>query len=98
MRSKEEKLAIKMDQLGMDLNSYSIDELRRRNTAAIDQIAATLSGSRFYSIGSALSGKPSEVFQTEMARVQVDQNFILIRQNEEIIRLLKGIYAQGLNR
>lgn len=98
MKSKEEKLSIKMDQLGMDLDRYSIDELRRRNTAAVNQLAATLAGSRLYSVGSALSGRPSEVFQTEMARAQVEQNFIMIRQNEEIIRMLKLLFHQGQTR
>lgn len=94
MRSKDEKLYRKMEQLGIDLENYSMEELRQKNSAAVEQIAATLAGSKFYSVGSMLSGKPSEVFQTEMARVQVEQNFIMIRQNEEIIRMLKGIYIK----
>jgi len=94
MRSREDKTMQKMEQLGINLDSYSMDELRQKNNDAVEQIAATLAGSKFYSVGSMLSGKPSEVFQTEMARVQVEQNFMLIRQNEEIIRLLKGLYLK----
>lgn len=83
--------AAKLEKLGLNLDRYDDAELRALNTQDVDQMAATLLGSKFYSFGSLLAGSPSEVFQTEMARVQVSQKMILIRQNEEIIRLLRQL-------
>lgn len=78
-----------LEKFGVDLDSYADDELRRRNSDSARNIASALAGSKLYSFGSLLSGNTNETFLMEMARAQVEQNFILIRQNEEIIRLLK---------
>lgn len=78
-----------LEKFGIDLDSYTDGELRGRNIQSAREIAASLAGSKLYSFGSLLTGNANETFLMEMARAQVEQNFILIRQNEEIIRLLK---------
>lgn len=79
-----------LEKFGVDLDSYSDEELRNRNAQSARDISTALAGSKLYSFGSLLSDNANETFLMEMARAQVEQNFILIRQNEEIIRLLKN--------
>ena len=67
------------------------DDIKEKNVASLKEIASSLAGSKMYSLGSLLSGNSNETFALEMSRAQVEQNFILMRQNEEIIRLLKQI-------
>ena len=67
------------------------DDIKEKNVASLKEIASSLAGSKMYSFGSLLSGNSNETFALEMSRAQVEQNFILMRQNEEIIRLLKQI-------
>lgn len=101
-RSSDDKIAEKqakqaakdkaaLEKFGLDFESYSLDEIRRRNISSSKEIASSLAGSKLYSFGSLLSGNSNETFALELARAQVEQNFILMRQNEEIIRLLKEI-------
>ena len=81
MKSKQQKIADKIDNLGIDLKA-SIDELRKQNDEALYQVA-----NKMYS--SVFAGTPTMLMQLTM-----EQNFVLIRQNEEIIRMLKGIYIK----
>ena len=83
-----------MEKFALDFDSYTENDLRRRNINSAKEITASLAGSKLYSFGSLLSGSANETFSLELARAQVEQNFILIRQNEEIIRLLKKIAEQ----
>lgn len=80
-----------MEKFGLDFDSYTEADIRRRNINSAKEIAGSLAGSKMYSFGSLLTGNANETFSLELARAQVEQNFILIRQNEEIIRLLKRI-------
>lgn len=91
---QEAKDKAAMEKFGLDFDSYTETDLRRRNINSANEIAASLAGSKLYSFGSLLSGSANETFSLELARAQVEQNFILIRQNEEIIRLLKKIAEQ----
>lgn len=95
---KREKQEVKdkaaMEKFGLDFDSYTENDLRRRNINSAKEITASLAGSKLYSFGSLLSGSANETFSLELARAQVEQNFILIRQNEEIIRLLKKTAEQ----
>lgn len=86
------------DKFGIDLDNYEYDELRDKNKETAIKISSALAGSKLYSMGSLLSGKPEQTFMIELNRAQVEQNFILIRQNEEIIRWLKALYGQNMNR
>lgn len=91
---QEAKDKAAMEKFGLDFDSYTETDLRRRNVDSAKEIAGSLAGSKLYSFGSLLSGSANETFSLELARAQVEQNFILIRQNEEIIRLLKKIAEQ----
>lgn len=88
---QEAKDKAALEKFGLDFENYSLDELRHRNISSSKEIASSLAGSKLYSFGSLLSGNANETFALELARAQVEQNFILMRQNEEIIRLLKEI-------
>lgn len=88
---QEAKDKAAMEKFGLDFDSYTEADIRRRNINSAREIARSLAGSKMYSFGSLLSGSANETFSLELARSQVEQNFILMRQNEEIIRLLKKI-------
>jgi hypothetical protein len=92
---KEDKNKARMEKFGIDWDSYDMNELRSRNSESAQEIAASLSGSRLFTAGALLSSKPEIAFAMEQGRAQIEQNFIIMRQNEEIIRWLKAIYAQG---
>lgn len=80
-----------MEKFGLDFDDYTPEDIKQRNIASFKEIATSLAGSKLYSFGSLLSGNSNETFALELARAQVEQNFILMRQNEEILRLLKKI-------
>ena len=90
---KEAKQAAKdkaaLEKFGLDFESYSLDEIRRRNVSSSKEIAGSLAGSKLYSFGSLLSGNSKEALALGMERAKIEQTFILMPQNEEIIRLLK---------
>ena len=88
---KAAKEAAALGKFGLDFDNYSLDDIRQKNIESSKQIATSLAGSKLYSFGSLLSGNSNESFMLEMQRAQVEQNFILMRQNEEIIRLLKEL-------
>ena len=96
MKSKDDKLREKMERFGIDMDNYDLEELRRRNRETSHNIAASLAGSKLYSMGALLAGDAGTTFMLELNRAQVEQNFILMRQNEEIIRWLKALYGQGV--
>lgn len=83
-----------MEKFGLDFDSYTSDEMKKRNVTSLKKISSSLAGSKMYSFGSLLSGNANETFSLELARAQVEQNFILMRQNEEIIRLLKELNSK----
>ena len=88
---QEAKDKAAMEKFCVDFDSYTSDDIKEKNVASLKEIASSLAGSKMYSFGSLLSGNSNETFALEMSRAQVEQNFILMRQNEEIIRLLKQI-------
>ena len=96
--SKQEKIEAKqaatLDKFGIDFESYDSEEMSRRNLLSAQNIAASLAGSKLYSFGSLLTGNANETFALELARAQVDQNWILMRQNEEMIRLLRELTSK----
>lgn len=91
---QEAKDKAAMEKFGLNFDSYTDADIKRKNINSAKEIAGSLAGSKMYSFGSLLSGSANETFSLELARAQVEQNFILMRQNEEIIRLLKKI-AEG---
>lgn len=88
-KDAETKTKKRAEKLGIDLENSTVEELRSRNTKSVDEITSSIAGSNLYSLGHLLQGKGDMPVLIGMARAQIEQNFILIRQNEEIIRLLK---------
>ncbi len=91
---QEAKDRAAMEKFGLDFDSYTEADIRRKNINSAKEIAGSLAGSKMYSFGSLFTGSANETFSLELARAPVEQHFILMRQNEEIIRLLKKI-AEG---
>ena len=91
------KARVQLDKFGLDFDHYNLDDLHARNIDSVKEISASLAGSKLYSFGSLLSGDANQTFLMEMERAQVEQNMILMRQNEEIIRLLQIIYGAIVN-
>lgn len=91
---QEAKDKAAMEKFGLNFDSYTDADIKRKNINSAKEIAGSLAGSKMYSFGSLVGGSANETFSLELARAQVEQNFILMRQNEEIIRLLKKI-AEG---
>ncbi|OJU17555.1 MAG: hypothetical protein BGN88_10950 [Clostridiales bacterium 43-6] len=86
---QEAKDKAAIEKFGLDFDNYTSEDIKLKNFTSLKAIATSLAGSKLYSFGSLLSGNSNEAFALEMARAQIEQNFILMRQNEEIIRLLK---------
>lgn len=78
-----------VEKFGLDFDNYTSDDMKIKNLNSLKVIATSLAGSKLYSLGSLMKGNSNETFALEMARAQIEQNFILMRQNEEIVRLLK---------
>ena len=101
-KSKEEKLKERtekelakqqaaLEKLGLNFAAYDINTIDKLNGDSAREISSSLAGSKLYSFGSLLSDNSDEAFALEMARAQVEENLILIRQNEIIIRLLSKL-------
>lgn len=88
--TKEQSDLTKMlEKYGLNLDDYTYGDLRNRNAQDIQKIASSLAGNKLLQAGMTLSFAKSE----EQAKVSylgalVDQNWILIRQNEAILRAL----------
>jgi arginyl-tRNA synthetase len=80
-----------LDQFGIDFDSYDDGELRKRNAFDCREIARSLSGEKWTTMLSSLTMDSDAYNSFHMARTQIKQNWILMRQNEEIIRLLQKI-------
>lgn len=102
LKSKEEKLKERaekelakqqaaLEKLGLNFAAYDISMIDKLNANSAREISSSLAGSKLYSFGSLLSGNSNETFALEMARAQVEENLMLIRQNEIIIRLLNKL-------
>ncbi|MCL2605847.1 MAG: hypothetical protein FWD93_01015 [Coriobacteriia bacterium] len=72
-----------LEQYGLDLKNYSADELQSRNAQDLVEIAHELD----FHVTTPRGSSPEVRFIATSAR----QNRIIIRQNEEIIRLLQRI-------
>ncbi len=101
-KSKEEKMKERiekelakqqaaLEKLGLNFAAYDISMINKLNENSAREISSSLAGSKLYSFGSLLSGNSNETFALEMARAQVEEILILIRQNEIIIRLLSKL-------
>lgn len=77
--------------LGLNLEGLSEEELARGNNESIKYAAERITGSTFATIMTTGILKPNEAFIVEALRSLISQNWILIRQNELLLRQLKEL-------
>jgi len=80
-----------LDKYGLNFDNYSNDEMNKRNISSIRAVDSFLYGSTAWSTASLLTLNLNERFLIELAKAQVEQNWILMRQNEQIIRELEKL-------
>ena len=81
-----------LDKFGLDLETYSIDEIKKRNAENLKRIALDLRGNKWFKAGLALSfARASEQATVTYLSALVEQNWILLRQNEIMIKELQKL-------
>lgn len=85
--AKEEKKEAKMQAV---LQKYGLESMTGKDAEAVRNIAYTLSGNNLIELGTTLSGKAEDVAKLTYLRAIVEQNFILVRQLNELKELLKN--------
>ena len=91
---EEEKNKIKqtLNKYGLDLENYTSPDIKKKNVQNIRNIASDLAGNKWFKAGMALSfAKGEEQAKVTYLSAIVEQNWILIRQNEIIIRELQQL-------
>jgi hypothetical protein len=89
-KSEEEKLKETFKKCGLDIDNYTDDEIRIENANNLKQIAKDVVGNSWFKAGMALSFASADKQATVGYLSAIfNQNWILIRQNELIIRLLQ---------
>jgi len=89
---EKEKIRKTLEQYGLNLDDYTADQIKQKNIDNLKKIASDLIGNKWFKAGMALSFASGE----EQAKVTylsalVEQNWILIRQNELIIKELQKL-------
>ena len=80
---------------GLDFEHMSDVDLTRSNVADIRNMDLSTLGSGLYSFGQLLSGDADTAFIIDLLKAQMRQQWVLVRQNEQIIRLLRDIAVDG---
>lgn len=87
---QREKVTKILEQYGLNLENYSIDDIKKKNVTNLTKIAADLIGNKWFKAGLALSfAKAEEQAKVTYLSALVEQNWILMRQNEIIIKELQ---------
>lgn len=81
---------VKKDKIGLDFDSYSDEQLSEKNNANINQLLTNPSTKVAMDIATIMAGTSTRDLYTAL-RAQVEQNWIIIRQNEQIVRELKKL-------
>lgn len=76
---------------GLAFDEMSDEDLYHSNCEDIRDMDAKMAGSGLYSLGSLLSGNGDAAFMIDLMKAQIRQQWVIVRQNEQIIRLLKGL-------
>lgn len=82
---------------GLDFEHMSDIDLTKCNAADIRKMDLSSFGSGLYSIGQLLSGDADTAFIIDLLKAQMRQQWVLVRQNEQIIRLLREIAYNSAN-
>jgi hypothetical protein len=81
-----------LEKFGLDLENYSIAEIAKRNVENLRKIASDIRANKWFKAGLALSfAKAHEQATVTYLSALVEQNWILLRQNEIIIRELQKL-------
>ena len=83
--SKEEKKERKMQEI---LAKYELNNLSTEYADAVKNISLALSGNDLIELGSTMGMRPAENLTTSYLKAIVEQNFIMIRQLDEISKKL----------
>ena len=83
--TKEEKQARKMQET---LAKYELNNLSTEYANAVKNISLALAGNNLIEVGSTLGMTPAENLTTSYLKAIVEQNFIIIRQLDEISKKL----------
>lgn len=79
-----------LDKFGLDLENYSKEQIKEENVKNIQQIARDMKGNRLIRAGLAFSfGSNAEKAQLAYLSILVEQNWIIMRQNELIVKTLE---------
>lgn len=89
---QQDKIHKTLERYGLDLENYSVDDVHKKNTANLQRIAQDLMGNKFFKMGMAFSfARAEEQAKVTYLSAMVEQNWILIRQNEIIIKELQAL-------
>lgn len=91
---ENEKLKAKLQASGLDLDSYTDDDIRQRVMQEIASVNSSLVGSGLYQFGSLLSGHGDTGMIMSLLQAIINQNWILVRQNEQLLRELKKMNGE----
>lgn len=83
--TKEEKQKRKMQET---LNKYELNNLDSKYANAVNNISLALAGNNLIELGSTLGMTSAENLTTSYLKAIVEQNFIMIRQLDEISKKL----------
>jgi len=91
LKAESDKIKNALQVLGVDLDTYSEDEIREKNKMDFAVIAKTLNLDTAGKVLSAINMSNYERIALSNHDTFMRQNWILIRQNELIVRILKDI-------
>ena len=83
-------LRYKKNQHGLDFESYTEEDLRKRNAEQVEKLISSTYVDDTFNLGIDLAGASTRDLY-HVGRIQIQQNFMVIRQNEQIIRELKKL-------
>lgn len=89
---KQEQIRRTLEKYGLDLENYSTDEIKKRNVDNLKSIANDIKGNKWFKASMIFSfAKAEEQAKVTYLAALVEQNWILIRQNEIIIKELQSL-------
>ena len=90
-KTEEEKIREIFHKYGLDLDNYNNIDIKKHNIKNIQQIASDVLGQSLNKLTVAFAAPPQERIKVGYLSAIFNQNWILIRQNELIIRILEKI-------
>lgn len=80
----------KKDSMGLDFDSYTDEQLSQKNMTSIDLLQTNPATKVAMDLATTLAGASTRDLYAAL-RGQIEQNWIIIRQNEQIVRELKKL-------